>query len=143
MQQPYGVPQHARGGDGLERDVGPPNLRERFGPHLRGLSTLVRNGVFRPMRPDRLAKVAAAFLRWHVTIPAGYAIGTARHPDRAIRTIHFGLGDRTKIDSLEITWPSGQVQKLTDVPLDQIIAVKEGTGIVPHKFPRIASVSPK
>ena len=57
--------------------------------------------------------------------------------------IHFGIGDRTKIDSLEITWPSGQVQKLTDVPLDQIIAVKEGTGIVPHKFPRIASVSPK
>ena len=57
--------------------------------------------------------------------------------------IHFGLGDRTKIDSLEITWPSGQVQKLTDVPVDQIIAVKEGKGIVPHKFPRIASVSPK
>src|SRR6266576_3422939 len=57
--------------------------------------------------------------------------------------IHFGLGDRTKIDSLEITWPSGQVQKLTDVPVDQIIAVKEGTGIVPYKFPRIVSVSPK
>ena len=57
--------------------------------------------------------------------------------------IHFGLGDRTKIDSLEITWPSGQVQKLTDVPVDQIIAVKEGTGIVPHKYPRVVSVSPK
>src|SRR5437762_2088060 len=50
--------------------------------------------------------------------------------------IHFGIGDRTKIDSLEITWPSGQVQKLTDIPVDQIIAVKEGTGIVPHEFPR-------
>ncbi len=25
--------------------------------------------------------------------------------------IHFGLGKRTKIDSLEITWPSGQVDK--------------------------------
>jgi hypothetical protein len=23
--------------------------------------------------------------------------------------IHFGLGKRTKIDSLEITWPSGQI----------------------------------
>ena len=28
--------------------------------------------------------------------------------------IHFGLGKRTKIDSLEITWPSGQVDKLTN-----------------------------
>ncbi|MBW8869892.1 MAG: ASPIC/UnbV domain-containing protein, partial [Acidobacteriales bacterium] len=53
--------------------------------------------------------------------------------------IHFGFGNRTKIDSLEIIWPSGQVQKLTEIPIDQIIAVKEGSGIVPHEFPRIAS----
>ena len=53
--------------------------------------------------------------------------------------IHFGLGRRTKIASLEITWPSGQVDKLTNVPIDQIIAVKEGAGIVPRKFPRIVT----
>ena len=51
--------------------------------------------------------------------------------------IHFGLGKRTKIDSLVITWPSGRVDKLTDVPVDKIIAVKEGTGIVPHPFPKV------
>jgi hypothetical protein len=53
--------------------------------------------------------------------------------------IHFGLGKRTRIDSLEITWPSGHVDRLTNVPVDEIIAVKEGTGIVPQKFPRIPS----
>src|SRR6266700_2810197 len=53
--------------------------------------------------------------------------------------IHFGLGKRTKIDSLEITWPSGQVDKLTNQPIDKIIAVKEGTGIVPRNFPRVPS----
>jgi hypothetical protein len=52
--------------------------------------------------------------------------------------IHFGLGKRTKIDLLEITWPSGQIDRLANVPADQIIAVKEGTGIVPRNFPRIA-----
>jgi hypothetical protein len=51
--------------------------------------------------------------------------------------IHFGLGKRTSIESLVITWPSGQVDKLTNVPIDQIIAVKEGTGIVPHPFPKV------
>jgi hypothetical protein len=53
--------------------------------------------------------------------------------------VQFGLGKRTKIDSLEITWPSGQVDRLTNVPIDQIIAVKEGTGIVPRKFPKVPS----
>jgi hypothetical protein len=51
--------------------------------------------------------------------------------------IHFGLGKHTKIDSLVITWPSGQVDKLTNVPVDKIIAVKEGVGIVPHPFPKV------
>jgi len=52
--------------------------------------------------------------------------------------IHFGLGKRTKIDSLTINWPSGKVDKLTNVPIDQIIAAKEGQGIVPRSFPRVA-----
>jgi len=51
--------------------------------------------------------------------------------------IHFGLGQRKTIDSLEISWPSGTVDKLTNVPINEIITVKEGTGIVPGKFPRV------
>jgi hypothetical protein len=50
--------------------------------------------------------------------------------------IHFGLGARNIIDSLEIAWPSGLVQRLTNVPVDQFITVKEGAGIVPRNFPR-------
>jgi hypothetical protein len=53
--------------------------------------------------------------------------------------IFFGLGKRTKIESLEITWPSGRIEKLTNLPVDQIIAVKEGSGIVPHPFPKVPS----
>jgi hypothetical protein len=51
--------------------------------------------------------------------------------------IHFGLGKHAKIDSLVITWPSGQVDHLTNVPRDSILAVKEGQGIVPHPFPKV------
>jgi hypothetical protein len=53
--------------------------------------------------------------------------------------ILFGLGKRTKIDSLEITWPSGQIDRLKDLPIDKIIAIKEATGIVPHPFPKVPS----
>jgi enediyne biosynthesis protein E4 len=54
--------------------------------------------------------------------------------------IAFGLGKRKKIEMLEITWPSRQVDKLTNVPVDKIIAVKEGAGIVSRAFPKIGEV---
>jgi len=53
--------------------------------------------------------------------------------------ILFGLGKHTKIDSLEITWPSGQIDRLKDLPSDKIIAIKERVGIVPHPFPKVSS----
>jgi hypothetical protein len=53
--------------------------------------------------------------------------------------IHFGLGKRANIKSLEITWPSGQIDRLANLPIDQIIAIKEGAGIVPRQFPRFTS----
>jgi hypothetical protein len=42
----------------------------------------------------------------------------------------FGLADRTKADAIEIRWPSGQTDQLKDLPADQIITVKESSGIV-------------
>jgi enediyne biosynthesis protein E4 len=51
--------------------------------------------------------------------------------------IAFGLGHRKSIESLEITWPSGIVDKLANVPINQIITVKEGVGIIPRNFPKI------
>ena len=53
--------------------------------------------------------------------------------------IHFGLGKRATIDLLEIAWPSGQVDRLKDVPVDKIIAVKEGAGILPRNFPKVTA----
>jgi enediyne biosynthesis protein E4 len=45
--------------------------------------------------------------------------------------MHFGLGDATKIDSLEIRWPSGKVETIKDLKADQFYSVLEGQGIVP------------
>jgi hypothetical protein len=40
--------------------------------------------------------------------------------------LHFGLEKRTKIDAVEIRWPSGAVEKLTNVPINSFINIKEG-----------------
>lgn len=44
--------------------------------------------------------------------------------------LHFGLGNATKIDSVEIRWPSGGVDKLNNLSPDHFYAVLEGSGIV-------------
>ena len=40
----------------------------------------------------------------------------------------LGVGQATKIDGVEIKWPSGQIDKLTDVPINKYIKVTEGKG---------------
>jgi hypothetical protein len=45
--------------------------------------------------------------------------------------IHFGLAKHDKVDKLEIFWPSGKVETLTNLAADHFYTVKEGEGIVP------------
>jgi enediyne biosynthesis protein E4 len=39
--------------------------------------------------------------------------------------LHFGLGKATVIDKIEIRWPSGAVQTLTQQPVDRVLTVEE------------------
>ena len=41
--------------------------------------------------------------------------------------VHFGLGDATVIDKLEIRWPSGLKQTLEKLPVDRITKISEGS----------------
>ncbi len=43
---------------------------------------------------------------------------------------HFGLGAHTRVDRLEIRWPSGRTDVLENLAANQIITVREGDGIV-------------
>ena len=42
--------------------------------------------------------------------------------------VHFGLGTATKIEWVEIRWPSGLIERFADLPVDAIHALKEGSG---------------
>jgi enediyne biosynthesis protein E4 len=45
----------------------------------------------------------------------------------------FGLAGHKQADAVEIRWPSGQVDHLTNVRADQVITVREGQGILAAK----------
>ncbi len=44
--------------------------------------------------------------------------------------IHFGLGAHSSVDKVEVVWPNGKVETLTNLAADRFYNVKEGQGIV-------------
>ena len=44
--------------------------------------------------------------------------------------VHFGLGKASKVDLVEIRWPSGHVDELKNLDVDRVIYIKEGQGII-------------
>ena len=47
--------------------------------------------------------------------------------------LHFGLGSATKIDSIEVRWPSGVIDKTGSLEADRSYSILEGTGVVPRE----------
>jgi hypothetical protein len=47
--------------------------------------------------------------------------------------LHFGLGAATKVDELTIRWPSGAVEKLTNVAADRVLTIQEGKSAAAKK----------
>jgi len=44
--------------------------------------------------------------------------------------LHFGFGDRKKIDLIEVRWPSGVVDTIRNIDPNQVITIKEGHGLL-------------
>ena len=38
---------------------------------------------------------------------------------------HFGLGTATRVDEIEVRWPSGQVQRVKDVGTREVVTIDE------------------
>jgi hypothetical protein len=56
----------------------------------------------------------------HVTTSVGYASSSSP-------LVHFGLGKERLVKSIEIRWPSGTVQTLRGLKVDQLFTIKEET----------------
>jgi len=54
----------------------------------------------------------------HVTTSVGFMSSSDKR-------VHFGLGPETTIKSVEIQWPDGKTQRLTDVRADQFLKVEQ------------------
>jgi len=77
-------------------------------------------------------KIQAGNLHLYDQKKGGMSYQSAQDP-----RLHFGLGKQTRIDALEVIWPSGMVTRLSGVSSDRIITIQEGTGLIERSFPVI------
>ncbi len=47
---------------------------------------------------------------------------------QSTKQAHFGIGEASKIDSVEIRWPSGKVEKIKDFAMNKVNKIAEGKG---------------
>ncbi|HZT40477.1 MAG TPA: ASPIC/UnbV domain-containing protein, partial [Bryobacteraceae bacterium] len=48
--------------------------------------------------------------------------------------LHFGLGAAAKVDTLEVRWPSGRIDRLSNVSADRVLVLKEGGVELPSPY---------
>jgi hypothetical protein len=71
------------------------------------------------------ARVGGSIYVRHVSGGDGMLSSSQRDP-------HFGLGAATSVDELTVTWPSGTVDVIRDVPASGTVTVFEGVGLQPR-----------
>jgi hypothetical protein len=53
--------------------------------------------------------------------------------------LHYGLGESTKVDKVEIRWPDGKQETMSLPGVDRYYAIEEGKGLVPSVYDAIAA----
>ena len=77
-------------------------------------------------------------LRQRADVISGGSFASSNDP-----RLHFGLGDATTVDEVEIHWPSGAVEKIKLPKVDRIFTVEEGKGVVGELCATCAKLSPE
>ena len=71
----------------------------------------------------RVEVTAAGRTRWQI-VKTG-----SSYASQSELTLTFGLGDTTTADAVRVTWPSGQVDEIGSVEVNQLLTVEEGQGV--------------
>jgi hypothetical protein len=82
------------------------------------------------MKSNRSAIGARVTLRNGSNVQAQEVTSQSSYYSHNDLRLHFGMGATRKADQLEIRWPSGQVEVIKNVAVNQTVKIKEGAGVV-------------
>jgi len=63
----------------------------------------------------------------------GEAISGGSYLSQNDLRIHFGLGLNDRVEKVEVLWPNGKTETLTNLVADRFYTVREGEGVVSFK----------
>ena len=84
------------------------------------------------VKSNRSAIGARVLVRYGGKVQAQAVLSQSSYYSSNDPRLHFGLGASSSAD-LEISWPNGLREKFKGVAANQLITLREGTGIVPSK----------
>jgi hypothetical protein len=119
---------------------GPPQVLRNDGGNAAGGAVLIRLVGTRANRDavGARVKISAGDLVQMDEVRSG-----ASYISHSDLRLHFGVGARTKIDSIEVRWPGGAVEKISGAPANKILTIKEGQGLVEQRDFNRAAATPR
>jgi hypothetical protein len=96
-------------------------LRTEGGPHNHWISFQLEAAKGSPLALNARLRATAGDLVQQDEVRSG-----GSYLSQSDLRIHFGLGNHEKVDKLEIFWPSGKVEILTNLGADHFYTLKEG-----------------
>jgi hypothetical protein len=77
---------------------------------------------------------ATVYLTAGATRQRGDVMSGGSYESSNDQRLHFGLGQATKVDAVEVRWPSGSIESVNLPGIDRFFAIEEGKGIVPSVY---------
>ncbi len=115
----------------VENLVGPPTiLRPESGANHHWISFQLEG-----VKSNRLALNARVRVTSGRLVQLGEVLSGGSYLSQNDLRLHFGLGDNARADKIEVLWPDGKVEMLTNLAADRLYSVREGVGVVASRPP--------
>jgi hypothetical protein len=75
---------------------------------------------------------ATVYLTIGATKQRGDVYSGGSYASSSDQRLHFGIGDASKVDAVEVHWPDGTVEKVQLPGVDRIFTLEEGKGVTGH-----------
>jgi hypothetical protein len=80
-------------------------------------------------KSDRAALGAMVRVRAGGRTQARAALSQTSYYSHDDLRLHFGLGAAARVETIEVTWPSGRIDTVRDVSADRVVLLKEGSAV--------------